>query len=150
MKKTLYALLVVAAIALVLLVIMASGNDSQNSEINYTVEGDCYSIKTDFCDLQYPLKWKNQTDIIYNTEEAYTVEFYSGEVHLFDVIFNGDESKKIGNVVHDDKSFSIGIESYSLEKEQYDEGKYNEYCTMQEDLNVILSKLVEDYNMVLE
>lgn len=150
MKKIIYTLLVVALIALVLLASISRGDDSQNDGINYTVEGDCYSIKTDYCDLQYPLKWKDYINVVYDTEVEYIVEFHAGEVHLFDVVFNGDEAKKVGKVVSNGKSISIGIESYVIEKEQYDEDEYNTYCTMQEDLNVILSKLVDDYNMVLE
>lgn len=150
MKKIFYILLSIAIIALILLVTMFNGNDSKNDGINYMVEEDCYSIETEYCDLRYPIKWKDYVHIIYNAEEEYIVEFHSDDVHLFDVIFNGDESQKIGSITLDNQAFSIGIQSYGIAQDQYDEDLYNEYCTMQEDLNVILAKLVEDYEMVLE
>ena len=97
---------------------------------------ETYSIETSFATLKYPVKWKNKVSV---TTSGNTVSFSSNGTKLFDLTFDTASGDYLGAFVKDGKQHGVYIKSYSIPS-----GK-DELAAMQEDVNVILQNLVDDY-----
>ena len=117
-------------------------------------ESELYSIETDYCTLKYPLKWQNSTKTVITQDGAYSITFYAltscGEVRLFDLIFGESESYRLGSLTTDAGTVDVHMESYEIDKTSVTEEDYLNCYFMEEDINVIINELSDDYGFVLE
>ena len=143
-----------AVIAVVLLLSLTacgkkSNSSSSSSASKATVDSasqnvvdfneDVITIKTDYADLKYPSKWENKVNI---ATEANKVCFTSADkkVKLFDLCFGGKEGYVFG-VLKDDNSTELRVVSYDIDTKLENA---DEYCAMQEDMNVIFQYLSKE------
>lgn len=129
-------------------------NDSADGEIPfYSTEEDLFAIETPYCDLYYPLMWKDQISIEFENEDVYTVKFAakvdSEIIPLFDLCFDSSIGDKFGELSIGDENVNISMVSYEFELEEYSDDMQNDICGMNEDVNVIISKLLEMYDFEL-
>lgn len=113
------------------------------------IEGEL-KIETKYGTLYYPKKWESNLEFVVNEQDNYSVEFYTvidgkEKQHLFDLVFGEYEEESVGNLTED---VNLYIHSYELE----DEDKWSErdltiYYGMQEDVNYIIDRLVEEGSM---
>lgn len=134
-----------------------STEETQNTEAQetkfYTTDEDCYSIETKYGKLEYPEKWKNITKTEIVEEEPYTVQFFcvtsAGDVPLFDLHFGGGEGFLLGTLPQDGKNIPMYLESFDIDQSAMSEEEYFNCCAMSEDVNVIISRLIEKNGLVL-
>ena len=100
---------------------------------------ETFTITACGLDLKYPLEWQDKVTV---TTEENRVDFACGDVKLFDLTFNTDEGYVLGTVEGDEYTV-IRIVDYDIETED------NELYAMQEDVNVILQNLMNDYNFAV-
>ena len=156
-------------IALLCLLVMFSGcaaknennpekstEEPQNTETQetkfYTTDEDCYSIETKYGTLEYPEKWKELTKIKIRNDDPYTVQFFcvtsAGDVPLFDLHFGGGEGFLLGTLPQDGKNITMYLESFDIDQSAMSEEEYFNCCAMGEDVNVIISRLIEKNGFV--
>ena len=109
------------------------------------LEDTSFEISTPYATLNYPKEWENITKV--KTEKnPYTVVFYgataSGDVRVFDLIFDGDEGDLLGYILHDGSTISLRLVTYDVdentalrEQEKYD------LAGMKTDVNFIIASL---------
>lgn len=111
-----------------------------------------FSIDTPYGAISYPLKWKEQirTEAV-EQGDSYTVQFHGTvegreEVHLFDIIFAGENGYNIGHLTTDKGTkVAVNIVSYDFkENDEWTDEEYNTYCAMQEDVNYIIQVLLQN------
>lgn len=107
-----------------------------------------FVIKSPYCDLKYPEKWQDQVDIFVETGSFCTVEFTDKRsgTPLFDLVFGREKGNLYGTLILDGENIVIRIVDYELDQNAED---YQTLCMMQEDVNVILQHLTEDYTVVI-
>ncbi len=127
--------------------------DTENSETSfYSTDEDCFTIETKYGTLEYPVKWKKvtKTEI---ADEPYAVKFCcvtsAGNIPLFELNFGSDEGFLLGTLSKDGKSVPVYLNSFDIDKTALSEEEYINCCAMEEDVNVIISRLVEKNSMVL-
>ncbi len=147
----------VSALALVLILIsgmLASCNsvgkngDETSNTVRQSIGKDAESvmaIRTPLCDIKFPSEWQDTADINVRSGAACVVEFKlkNGAVSVFDIVFNGTEGDRIGALITDNGKVDVRIKSYALDKNSPD---YDKLSMMQEDINVIIHYLSEDYD----
>lgn len=103
---------------------------------------ETYPIKTRYCVLRYPERWKEQVQVTIEEQGVYTVKFSADGVALFDLAFGGEDGYVLGTLKLDEGNVPVRITSYEVEpgSEQYET-----YCAMQMDVNVILNGLWMEY-----
>ena len=120
------------------------------------IEGDTYEIPTPYCNLQYPISWKDyiQLDTL-ETEDYYEVKFTAliegNSIPLYSIILGDIEiGHLIGTVINETLTFDVRFLNYTEDSvpQMSDEGNLM-YYQMGEDINVIISKLVYDCGMEL-
>lgn len=152
--------LIIILISIVLLFVIGIGamivsNNKNNNVENTTEEIKFYSyddetfvINTKYCDLQYPITWEEYTEIVIKDEEPYVVEFYvktaDTNVHLFDLSFGKTDAYYLGTLK--DSDVDLYLENYVIDENTMTNEEYNRCCAMEEDINVLISKLIEDSN----
>lgn len=117
---------------------------SKASAIQSTTEAEeVYIIKTDYADLSYPVKWQNKVNVEVSNDK---VSFSTADkkVKLFDLCFGGNNGYVVGKL-NDKKSVELRAVSYNIDSKLND---FDEYCAMQEDMNVIIHKLINDGKLV--
>lgn len=100
------------------------------------IEGT-FDIETQYAVLKYPLKWKDSVDVVVSDDK---VTFSSNGTYLFDIVYNSSEGTLLGTLITDDYNVYVNVVDTDLEDETF--------CEMQEDINVILHNLIEDYNFI--
>ena len=98
-------------------------------------EDDVFSIETPFAVLKYPAKWKNKAEISVADDK---VSFSANDTPLFDLLVNSDDGFVMGTLVGEEENVHINVLDYDVEDD--------ELVEMQEDVNVILQNLMEDYD----
>ena len=154
-------------VLIVIALLMKSKFDNEDSvdatdvvEVAPTVEQqieeeEAYKVKTDYVNLYYPKKWKNQIEIE-ESDDSNTVLFYAtikdkDKQHLFDILFNSEEGYKIGTVEKDGKAVSVNLISYDLEFDSnWTEDEKLIVIAMQEDVNYIMGMLEKEDTFVKE
>ena len=151
MKRILYFMIgcfFVLVFAIVLL--YGCGEDVEIVPNYYPVNEETFVIETDYCDLEYLTEWEDDITIEKGyIEDIYTVSFYYDDKLIFDISFNGPNDCKIGVLELDGEQIDVCVESYSIDNEAYSEETYMKLCSMQEDVNVIITRLVEKYGLVM-
>ena len=127
---------------------------SENSEIPFfSTEEELFEIETPYCNLYYPLMWKDQIMIEFEEDNVYTVKFSaktdSESIPLFDLKFGGEDGDKIGELTNEEETIELNMISYGFDLDGYSEDMSNDICGMNEDINVIVSKLIELYDFKL-
>ena len=152
MKRTILLLL----ICMTLLVMSACGEKTENNNagtpdqaassdsaaVSETVaetvaETPVYIIKAGSFELKYPERWKDKVQATASDSGA---SFACGEVKLFDILFNSNEGHVLGVIKGEKENTLVSVVEYPLEKET------EELIEMQQDLNVILRHMSEDYD----
>ena len=126
---------------IMILALSACGADSDKSKdgtdkptIGEESDEPTYTISAGGLELKYPEKWKDKVVVEVEDDRAC---FSCGETKLFDLLFNTDEGYVLGTV-KGEKYTVIRVMDYTFENE--------ELCAMQEDVNIILHHLAEDYD----
>ncbi len=136
--------------ALVLFIIVLAGcsvrqdtpSDSSGLVTDESAEITVY--KTKYCDLKYPVKWADQVKVEIDENGAYTVKFaLSDGTPIFDLIFDGQTGLLLGTLIEDDTNTVIRYVDYPMEE---NDSRYNTFCAMAEDVNVIIENLTRDYS----
>lgn len=112
-------------------------------------EIETFSIETKYVTLEFPSKWKDKVDITINDEEPYTVSFSYNDSPLFDLVFNGTSGFRLGSMINNGQVININVNFYDVDSDSMSNEEYLNYCAMQEDINVIIDKLVENYGFII-
>ena len=132
---------------------MAAPGEISESIVFYTTDEECFLIETRFGTLEYPEKWKDKTKIDISDTEPYTVGFSAvtsaGNVHLFDICFNSGDGFLLGTLQSDGQNVPVYLNSFAFDKGSLSETEYNDCCAMEEDVNVIISRLIEKNGLKL-
>ncbi|MDY3238800.1 MAG: hypothetical protein SOW80_01610 [Anaerovoracaceae bacterium] len=145
----------IAFILIFIVINVACGCSAHKSgEIDfYSTDEQVYEIETKYCQICYPQKWENEVDIVISEESPYTVHFSTAigekEVKLFDIIFDEEDGFKIGMLQSDKEIHDLYIVNYDFKRENFSEEDYFKLCEMCDDVNVIISKLLESNNFEL-
>lgn len=143
MKKTI-------GILLVIIVIFALSACGKPTEVPYyTTDEETFDIETKYCKLSYPTKWKDAVSVDISETGAYTVSFTAGEAKLFDLVFGGSEKDMLGTLPYNDEVINVCLISYDIDQNSMSEKEYLNCCAMEEDVNVIISRLIENYGFVV-
>lgn len=155
MKKTALILLIVLSISFVFI---GCSNSDSGTTIGYaeTTE-DTFKIDTEYCSLHYPVKWEEYTDVEILTEPYYSVVFNailddSNKIPVFEIVF-GDNNIGVllGTVNIENENVNIYLvdnsDNWPSELSDSEKERLN---MMSEDVNVLISKLVYENQMVVE
>ena len=155
MVKYLTILLVILLVVLIILVVKTRKENDEDEYSFYTTEEEVIEIETDYCNLYFPITWKDEIYINIEEKEFYSVQFLAlmenedDKVPLFDINFGGNTGVKIGDLSVGNKEAEVFIDSYKIKEDKYTEDEYRKLCGMSEDVNVIISKLIEMYDFKL-
>lgn len=140
-----------AFLCCILCIFSACGKETEYPFVS--TEDEVFLIETPYCDLYYPKAWSNQIEINTSEKDSYKVEFLTTikeeKIKLFDLYFGGNRGDEIGILSVNGKKISIKVESYSIDLEKYSEDEQIDLTGMKEDLNIIISKLIENYDFEL-
>lgn len=107
---------------------------------------DVTVYKTKYCDLKYPTRWANKVKVEIDESGAYTVKFAMNDgTPVFDLVFAGQTGLILGTLEGKDANTVLHFVDYPMDE---NDSRYNEFCTMAEDINVIIENLVRDYSFV--
>ncbi len=150
-------LAVIAACMIAILVVLvlwpkgATSNQSDSIDGSETVE--MMKIKTPYCTLNYPAKWKELVKYKESTEgETYTGTFYcqmkDQELELFNVHFGApDTGTLIGSILKDGKTIPFSVASSSFEPgEGWTEDERMLYFAMANGINDVIESVTGDPN----
>ena len=151
MKKTIACLFILLCLSAILAG-CGTGGDEQDLGF-YTTDEECFQVETRYGMLEYPEKWKEIAEIEIVDEYPYTVRFAyvtsEASVPLFNLYFNGGTGFLLGAVNVDGVNIPIYLDSMIFDRDTMSEEDYNKCCAMQEDVNVIISHLIEKNGLVL-
>ena len=100
---------------------------------------EVYVIKTDVVDLKYPSKWEKKVKtVVKDNKVSFSVK--DKDVKLFDLYFGGEEGYAFGTLETEGKP-ELRVVSYDIDNGS---DNFDEYCAMQEDINVIFQYLIKD------
>lgn len=105
-----------------------------------------YEINTKYAVLKYPERWKDTVTVKIDDGEPYTVSFLLNDVKVFDLFFNGEQGDIIGTLDNGSEKVLLSVNTVKVDKNS---DNYQTYCDMQEDVNVILKSLGEDYTFIV-
>lgn len=117
------------------------GLDFESVEIEL-LSNEVYQIETSKVQLYYPVTWQYKVQV---NETSKGVEFSSDGVKLFDINFGGTEGSLLGKYLGQE----IRIVTYVIDESQYNNSRYTELRSMQEDIDIIIKHLEEDENFKL-
>ncbi len=106
---------------------------------------ETFEIPTKYATLKYPKRWKDIAKIDMKEGEPYTVSFSVNDAKSFDLIFNGDKGDILGTLKTDKGQYLLTVVAAALDEKAKD---YKSLRNMQEDINVMLDCLDEDYEFV--
>lgn len=157
MKKRIIIVIVLLFMVLGLLValfLLEPANDDQRATQFYTTEEETYAIETPYCNLYYPLKWKEQIEIeTVDKDNSYYVKLYAiiddDKISLFDICFNCEEGSMLGILTENETAVTINIVNYENDLSMYTEKEQNMVYDMIEAINVLIAKLIEYDNFEL-
>lgn len=137
--KRILSLLLCAAMAIVCF----SGCSAKSNE---ELEVKTFVIETPYGNLRYPEKWKDMVTIDVDDSDCYVVKFSTDGAPLFDLSFNGGSGYVLGTLKLEEGNAVLRIMSYDFDSESE---MYETYCMMQEDVNVILAHLSDEYEFAV-
>ncbi len=125
-------------------------NSSSTAAEDETVIGkideteDMMKIDTKYGTLKFPAKWKDEVDVSISEDEPYTVSFVTKgtDKEIFSLHFGGGEGYLLGTLPLNGENIEVFVEDAELDAKSKD---FDKLCEIQEDVNVILNRLTEDY-----
>lgn len=105
--------------------------------------------KTKYCNLKYPAKWLNQVKVETKVDikDVYTVQFILNDnTPIFDLLFSGNTGPVLGTLIESEENIVIRIKNYTIDK---NDSRYDDFCSMSEDVNVIIANLEKDYSFAI-
>ncbi len=114
-----------------------------------TLNPSLMEIATKYGGLMYPERWKNMVRTQVVEDENTRVEMYAAigshkEIHLYDVVFGGDEGVCIGDLLVDGKTVYVNLVSYSTDfDDSWSEEETQTVHAMKEDINYLIDALNE-------
>lgn len=101
------------------------------------------TITTPYADICVPENFEGNVIHEVVSEEPYTLTFKANDgTELFTLVFNGTGDILMGTLVGEAENTVLYMNIPELDK---DSENYAEYCTYQEAVNTIMSRLVKDY-----
>lgn len=164
-NKKMVALLsgILVVLLLIVVVLMMKGktdaekvdaNVDEEKEVISTVEEmiaaeEPFTIETKFCNLHYPEKWENQVSTEIKEDSVYSVQFFAelegkDPVHIFDIVFGGEEGALTGYFSEDGKEIPVYIVGMEINVEGWTDEELNVLYMMQEDVNYIIGMLQKE------
>lgn len=109
-------------------------------------DDDVFTINTKYGDLKFPKKWKDDVEVKITKEEPYTVSFSVKETgeKIFALHFGKGEGYLLGTLTSNGEQIKVFVDDAELNEKAKD---YDKLCEIQEDVNVILNHLTEDYGL---
>ena len=136
MKKIIW--IVIATVLLFALLIGLTQCSSNDNTDDNTV------VKTKYCDLKYPDEWVDRVKVEIDESDIYTVKFMmKDDTPIFDLIFNCDTGYLLGTIEGEKENTVIRIKNYTMAQ---DDSRYNDFCLIEEGINVITENLSKDYS----
>lgn len=128
-------------------------NKADTTEGLVTADEEYYIIETKYANLEYPDKWKDIIKTEITDEDVYSVKFFcvtsDGDVPLFNMSFNGGDGYCLGTLTVNKTDVPVYLECFEIDNNTVTGEDYGNCCAMEEDVNVIISRLVEKYGMKL-
>ncbi len=119
----------------------------------YQFDEETFAIQTPYADLQYPVEWQEVVKIVPQEGDVYTVAFTavlpSGEFPAFDLIFGESDGYLLGTLTTDAGEVPVCIRNYELDAESVPQDEYVMWCGMCDSVNVTISGLVYNNNMII-
>ncbi len=113
-----------------------------------TLNPSLMGIATKYGDLLYPGRWReNLRTNVTEKDGVSTVEFYATvgeheEIHLYDVLFDGDDGVCVGAFEADGKKVYVNIVSYDSDiDDSWTEEERLTLQAMKEDINYLIDEL---------
>lgn len=109
-----------------------------------------FTIDTKYAKLEYPQKWENRVDINVTdsgTKVSFAMRSSAGKLPLFDLVFGSGDGFLLGLLPDGNAKVELWIVSYDVDRSKLSLSEFEEFCAMQEDVNVIISKLVDNYGL---
>ena len=116
----------------------STGSDTQPDDTDD--KSEVFTISTPFADLKYPAKWIDKVDVL--SDETHAL-FACDGYELFDITVNSEGGVVLGTILSNDGNKVLRFISADLDDSIEN---FDEFCEMQEDVNVILDNLSKDYN----
>lgn len=113
-----------------------------------------YTIKTPYCSLSYPTRWKKYIKVNkIKNKNKYVVTFVGKieqeEVKLFDVVFGNKGKNNLGYYKDSNKKIFVSVKTYDLKDCKIKNNNVKQtFITMQEDINTIIENLYKDKDFV--
>lgn len=143
----------IIVIAALLLMIFTMVGCSKDDDIEfYTTDEAVFEIETPFCNLYYPEKWEEQiTTKCVEKNGGYVVSFNTKldgkDTKVFDIAIGGKKGTLIGSFEKDDQEIKVYVIEHIDDINVFDEDQRMIVGGMMEDINVIISKLIEEYDL---
>jgi len=114
-----------------------------------------FTIETKFCNLHYPEKWENQVSTEIKEDSVYSVQFFAelegkGPVHIFDIVFGGEEGALTGYFSEDGEAIPVYIVGMEIDAEGWTDEELNVLYMMQEDVNYVIGMLQKEGNFTMK
>lgn len=129
-------------------------NDNSIGYINSDV--DTFVVETDYCPLHFPVKWEEYIEVEIFTETAYSV-LYSAildngdRVPVFEIVFNESNDGVLLGTLDNSEKVNVYLVDHSdnLPSDLTEDDTERIYM-ISEDVNVLISKLIYESNMIAE
>ncbi len=127
---------------------------AEDNITNEFVDPQTFVIDTPYCQLQYPLKWRNYVRVEINEDDNYTVCFYgkagnAPECHLFDVVFGESTAYRVGSVEVEQSMLTVGVEIYDIaDEDEMTAEERLDLLSMCEDVNTVIRGLENCDNFI--
>ena len=125
-------------LCLLMLFVLSCCAEKRENDPEASAEDTVFTIKAAGLSLKYPEKWRDKVSVEIG-EDA--VSFSAGQTPLFDLTFNSEQGDILGTV---NGEHPVVIRALLHDIPPSD----SEMAAMQEDINVILSYLVAEYDFV--
>lgn len=157
-KKKLIIVLLLVICLLGTVLVVGCGDKTNNNDVDDSdktfmpVDEEVFAIETPYGNLKYPAKWEDEVTVEH-LEDPYIVEFRTSiddeEIRLFDIAFNGTGDSLLGTLTVDGETVQVYVINYNDDISEYTDNQQMSVNEMIIDINVIISKLVDDYGFVL-
>ncbi len=136
------------AVLIALVLLSACGSQRQTEMTGSDLQpqtAETFEIEAPGCTLRYPVQWKDRVEVRTDAQDDRVLHFLAGDVQLFDLLFNAVEGDVLGTIQDAKQNIVIRVRPFDLDENA---ANYSEFCAMQEDVNVILHFLEEDYEFL--
>lgn len=145
-------------IIMISMILLVACGSSEGEDIPfYSTDEKLLKIEIENYELSYPIKWEKNLSVDIDGKDVCKVEFSTNindeKIKLFNFIFDTKgkysvetNGYKIGKISETD----VFVEIYDNKMKTFTQDEKEVILGMIEDSNVVISKLIEDYNLELE